>query len=270
MAKLRKNRYRHHVMIAFFSVMAGAAAPYSEPTVGRGFKNISTAPISPQGRVSPEEAMLRPVIVDPGHGGIDLGARVHGVNEKDISFSIARKLQKILIHQGAVPAMLTRDTDIFVPLDERVTKTIRWRGQAVISVHVDQIQYRRLHGITIYSYGKSHGRPRPRRTRLQPIPPPPKEAARAGAELARALSRSLRSAGFDVEGTDKEDYYILKNPQIPSVLIEVGYLSNPQEAKKLVDPAYQERLAEAISRGLDSYRAKSKHPYSPASLAKKP
>ncbi len=81
------------------------------------------------------------------------------------------------------------------------------------------------------------------------LPNPPREQVRSSAKLADEVARSLRAEGFEAE-TGRGAYYVLKGPEAPSLLIEMGFLSNPQEAALLGDPAYQERLASAIARGL--------------------
>ena len=83
--------------------------------------------------------------------------------------------------------------------------------------------------------------------------PPPKEVAQAGFILADSIARSLRAQGFRVNSIELASYYVLKNPSIPSILIELGYLSNPKEAAMLNNPAYQDRLAEALAVSLGSY-----------------
>lgn len=206
-----------------------------------------------------------PIVIDPGHGGQDLGAVVAGRYEKVIALAVARKLKARLQALGA-PARLTRDSDDFIPLDTRIAQASAWDGALFISLHANKVLLKSIRGITVYAYGNrhSHVSRRHRRRRLPFLPPPPKDEIRAGAELATWLAASLRSGGFRVGPPDRAQYYVLKNPGAPSLLVEMGYLSNTEEARRLVDPAYQDRIADAIARSLIGYLARSQHPRRPA------
>jgi N-acetylmuramoyl-L-alanine amidase len=214
---------------------------------------------------APAPAARSPFIIDPGHGGEDLGAVVFGRREKDIALAIARKVSDRLQAAGSVPVRLTRDYDTFLPLNARVDEALEWRGAAFISLHLNQVRARKASGITVYAFGPQHfrrvrGR---RRGHVPPLPAPPSELARRSAALADAVARSLRSSGFKVDPPATAPFYVLKNPGIPSILIELGYLSNPKEAKRLADPAYQDRLAEALCVSLQAYLAQGA-PLTPA------
>ncbi|MDE2236640.1 MAG: N-acetylmuramoyl-L-alanine amidase, partial [Elusimicrobia bacterium] len=114
---------------------------------------------------------LAPIVLDPGHGGRDLGAIVGAEREKTIAFSIARLLKQDLSASGCA-ARLTRDGDLFVPLDRRVDDSLAWKGRAFVSLHLDEVDSSRPHGITVYSFGPSLFRSGPRRG----PPPPPRPA----------------------------------------------------------------------------------------------
>ena len=193
-------------------------------------------------------------ILDPGHGGDDFGAVAAGRHEKDIVLAIARKVRARLEQIGGIPARLTRETDVFVPLDARVDEGLA--GTAFISLHLNKVRFKKLRGIRIYAFGKDgHQIPpaRHHRQKVAPLPPPPKEEARASAVLAGSIARSLRSRGFKTDPPARAGFYVLKNPRAPSVLIEMGYLSNPQEAAELADASYQDKLADAIAASLQAY-----------------
>lgn len=196
-----------------------------------------------------------PFILDPGHGGRDLGAVVHGLREKDIALAIALKVEQKLAADG-MAARLTRDSDFFVPLNERVVDYEQ--GEAFISLHLNEVRGKKASGITVYAFGRGRMRSRRRRhlrhhRKVPPLPAPPKAEARASAVLAQSIVRSLRARGFKVDPPAHAGFYVLKNPAVPSVLIEMGYLSNPREAKRLAQPAYQDKLAGAIAASLQAY-----------------
>lgn len=208
---------------------------------------------SPTASQAEQQKRMLPVILDPGHGGDDLGAVVGGRREKDIALAIARKVKEKLEAFGSAPVRLTRDADVYVPLDRRVTESLE--GEVFISLHLNQVRSKRLQGITVYAFGKNHfrGGTKRKKHKVAPLPEPSKDEAKASNDLAKALVRSLRAQGFRVDPPAKAGFYVLKNPSIPSVLIELGYLSNPQEAARLNDPQYQDRLAEAVAVSLQSW-----------------
>lgn len=212
-------------------------------------------------------------ILDPGHGGDDLGAVVGGKMEKDITLSIARKVKDHLERLGTAPVRLTRDSDAYLPLDRRVEQSLALRGEVFVSLHVNKVRYKQLQGLTVYNYGRhlfsSLRRPFRHHRRPPPLPAPPKKNIRESAVLAASVARSLRAQGFKIGAPETADYYVLKNPRIPSILIEMGYLSNPEEAARLSDPAYQDTLAFAIAESLRSYYAKTAPKAQAGALARK-
>lgn len=204
------------------------------------------------------------MVVDPGHGGEDLGAVVSGRREKDIVLAIALKLKERL----GVSAILTRDSDFYVPLDQRVERGRAAGAAAFVSLHINKVRQKDMQGVTVFAYGKApfkltrrmrHGPP--------PLPAPPSSRIQASLELAKNMARDLRRAGFKSGSPERAEYYVLKNPEVPAVLVELGYLSNPDEARRLGDPAYQDRLVEALARSLSAYQARSRPASRPASGA---
>ncbi len=193
-----------------------------------------------------------PVILDPGHGGVDLGAVVGGLSEKNIALSVALKLRDRI--KGGRPVAMTRDDDTFVSLDRRVVDSVDWNGAAFVSIHLNKVRDKKLAGTVVYSYGPERRRHRAQHPQVPPMPAPPGVDAKESADLAGVMVRTLRGDGFRADKS-KSDYYVLKNPAQPSILIEIGYLSNPAEAARLNDPAYQDKLAGAMAKAIESYVA---------------
>jgi len=204
---------------------------------------------------APGEAAASPptspgVVLDPGHGGRDMGAVAKGKREKSLVLEIARRIKEKL-DQSGVPVRMTRDSDEYVPLDRRIAESMWKNALLLVSLHLNKIRSPRPEGITVYAYGNPEGLSLSvTRRNLSPLPPPPRSQARASAEAAAEIVRALLASDFRVEPPSRAPYYILRNPRIPSVLIELGYLSNPKDAAMLSDPAYQDRLASALARGL--------------------
>ncbi len=196
---------------------------------------------------------MTPIIIDPGHGGDDFGAVVKGLREKDLALAFAQKLKRRLAQDHAV--VLTRQDDRYVTLDDRVVGSVDLAGAAFVSLHLNQVRGTKASGAIIYSYGRDkHQLKRKRLPSVPPMPAPPRVQSRDSETLALALSKSMRAAGFRAE-TAKSDYYVLKNPAQPSVLIELGYLNNPSEAVKLSDPDYQDRMVESLAKALEEFTA---------------
>jgi N-acetylmuramoyl-L-alanine amidase len=195
-----------------------------------------------------------PVILDPGHGGNDFGAVVKDLREKNIALAVSLKLRDRI--KGDMPVVMTRDDDTFVPLDHRVVESVDWNGAVFVSIHLNKVHDKKRAGAVVYSYGpelRRHFHRRPHhKIKTPPMPAPPRIDAQESAFLAASMVQTMRGDGFRVS-EDKADYYVLKNPTQPSILIEIGYLSNPDEAARLNDPAYQEKMAETMAKAIESY-----------------
>lgn len=191
---------------------------------------------------------LAPIIIDPGHGGIDYGGVVNGVKEKDLSLDLSLMLKERLARRD-LDVLLTREKDEKVMLDERVVKAVDWRGALFVSVHFNKERNKKANGIVVYTYGpelRKKWRPLAHPT-VRPMPAPPKTQSEESARLGLAFAKALRQAGHRAE-TGKADYYVLKNPAQPSVLLELGYLTNPDEHKLIADPAYRAKLADTLAK----------------------
>lgn len=214
------------------------------------------------------------VVLDPGHGGIDPGAERGGLSEKDLMLTFARELQEVLLRDGNFEVVLTRTDDSFVSLDRRVALAHAAGGQIFISLHADALSEGQAHGATVHLLSDSasdaasatlaerHDRDdllagidltgqddriagilmdlarqetQPRAERLAQA----LVAGIAGADLP-LNSRPIRRAAFSV----------LKAADIPSVLLEVGFLSSKRDLDNLRDPDWRLRMAEAIREGL--------------------
>lgn len=210
------------------------------------------------------------VVIDPGHGGIDPGAEREGVREKDLMLTFARELKDILLRAGNIDVVLTRDDDVFVPLETRVTIARRAGADVFLSFHADALAEGRAHGATVYTLAE--------------------EASDAASEkLAERHDRADLLAGVDLSQADDEvalvlmdlartettprsealadalvagiyaatqstyksprlqaGFSVLKAPDIPSALIELGFLSSERDRAKLTDPDWRRQAALGI------------------------
>ncbi len=214
------------------------------------------------------------VVIDPGHGGIDGGAKGKGgLREKDLTLTLAQKLRETIGKDSRFEVKLTREDDVFIALSERVAFARRNHADLMISLHADSLRQKSVRGATVYTLSRD-----------------------ASDELAHELAQSENMsdilAGLEVSTADdavndiladltaretarfskrfsdsivtrlekqiamirnpqrSAAFAVLKAPEIPSVLLELGYLSNPEDEKLLGDPTWQQRIASEIARSV--------------------
>lgn len=214
------------------------------------------------------------VVLDPGHGGIDPGAERDKTFEKDIVLTFARELKEALLRAGGFTVVMTRDEDVFVPLETRISIANAAAADAFIAIHADALAEGEAVGATIYTLSAE-------------------ASDRAAATLAERHDRDELLSGVDL--TDQDDmvatvlmdlartetrprtealavdmrdailgaglkmhrvplqsagFSVLKLPDIPSVLLEIGFLSSARDHARMIDPAWRAQLAKAIVSGL--------------------
>lgn len=173
------------------------------------------------------------VVIDPGHGGPDVGATRNGVYEKDITLVISKQLGRILQQMG-YSVVFTRTEDIDLDLDPRVKIAENARASAFVSVHVNSLDANasQVSGVETY-----HA-----------------PGASLGENLAELVhGQILAITGANDRGVRSARFYVIRNTSMPAILVETGYITNPTEASKLVNSAYQQRMAEAIAKGVDQF-----------------
>ncbi len=237
---------------------------------------------SPRKDDRPEISRLVTVVIDPGHGGEDPGAVGRGGNyEKNVTLSIARRLKAKMDGEPAMRSLLTRDGDYFIPLQQRVHKARRVRADLFVSVHADAFVKPTARGSSVFVLSESGASSSAARWLAQ------KENAAdliggvsqavKDPHLARTLLDLSQTAtindslklGKDVLGelgrintlhkatVEQAGFAVLKAPDIPSILVETAFISNPEEEARLSDGGYQDQMAEAILRGIKRYFSKN-------------
>lgn len=178
------------------------------------------------------------IIVDAGHGGYNPGAVANGSVEKDNNLAVALLLEQQLKEAGA-KVVMTRRTDRAVAdktttlrseLQARVDIAERYDGDIFVSIHSNSNNDRNIHGaMTFYSTDRSK-------------------------KLAKTIQKNLiyRSKAQD-KGIENAGFYVLRNTSMPSVLVEMGFVTNPQEAKRLSNAAYRQKIANGIYEGIEEY-----------------
>ena len=210
------------------------------------------------------------VVLDPGHGGIDPGAEREGAVEADLMLTFALELKEALLRAGGFKVVLTRERDVFVPLEERVTIARRAGADVFLSLHADALAQGRATGATVYtlsdeasdiaSQALAERHDREDLLAGVDLSRQDDEVALVLMDLARtettprseALADSLVEGIYSATGSSyksprlKAGFSVLKAPDIPSALIELGFLSSPRDRKLLQDAAWRQKAAEGI------------------------
>lgn len=195
------------------------------------------------------------VILDPGHGGQDSGAIAGNVSEKDLTFDIAERVNRILGAQG-IPTLLTRRGDSYVSLSDRAKLINRAEDAIVVSIHFNDGPHPEISGIETYfapqqaAGGTTMASWLPFLQRIASTQPNVQSQS-----LAQFIQLQLVAHTQAVNrGTKAQQFYVLANVRHPAVLVEGGFLTNRNEIGKLADANYREQLAVAISNGILNYR----------------
>lgn len=251
-----------------FQLMPASAAAFAALAARDGAVSAARRP-GGSGRAAPM------VVIDPGHGGRDPGAVVAGLREKDITLEVSRMLARALAERG-FRVLLTRDADVFLSLAERVAAARRAGASLLLSIHADRALAGDASGASVYLLGAEPSDPEAAALAEQEnaeggfagIDPAEGsdvtrllstlvrretalESARLGPALVAALAarvpvlagRPLRSAGFRV----------LKAPDVPSALIELGFMSSAADRARLTDPAWRAEAVAALADGVEAW-----------------
>jgi len=204
-------------------------------------------------RPTQEGALL--VVIDPGHGGVDTGAISAGLLEKDLTFDVAQRLQRVL-HQHGFKTLLTRGGDDYKSLANRAEFANRQRDCIFVSIHFDEGKAATSSGVeTFYAARQFDGE----LSLTSWLPFLQQEATQTSnlfsQSLAGFIQQSLVSRTQAVNrGTRAEQFYVIANVRHPAVLVEGGFLTNQDDIAKLASEEYRERMAIGMSEGIVQYR----------------
>ncbi|MEO0504377.1 MAG: N-acetylmuramoyl-L-alanine amidase, partial [Pseudomonadota bacterium] len=218
------------------------------------------------------------VVIDPGHGGIDPGAVRESTTEKELMLSIARDLRDALRRAGGVEVVMTRDEDVFVSLPGRVALAHQVGADAFVSLHADALSQGQARGATVYTLSDEASDAASAQLAAQhdrsdilagiDLSGADDEVATVLMEIARtetmprtdtlatALIDAMREAGGPMNKRPRREagFSVLKSADIPSVLVEVGFLSDARDLANLRDPVWRAVMVEALANGILAWR----------------
>jgi N-acetylmuramoyl-L-alanine amidase len=228
----------------------------------------------PRSVKKPSLSKIRRIVVDPGHGGHDPGAvGPNGVQEKDVVLAIGLKLRELFKDELGVDVVMTRSTDVFIPLEERTAIANKVGADLFLSVHANAAANRAAAGIETYYLNlaktdkvaqlaaKENGTSLEKVSVLQAIlfdlmaNYKLNDSAHLADEVQKSLHRKVKGKYADVKnlGVKQGPFYVLVGASMPSILVETAFVSNAQEEARLTDPAYQDMTANGILEGVRSY-----------------
>jgi N-acetylmuramoyl-L-alanine amidase len=260
---------------AFMSSIRGLkrAPAASRPTTSPS-PSLTFAPPPPRPGSSPVQ---RVIVIDPGHGGDDPGAiGVSGTYEKNITLAAARDVRNELQRLGGYRVVLTRERDKFIRLRDRVAFGRDAGADLFVSLHADTMPNRQVRGASVYTLSETASDAEAAALAVQEnkadliagvdLTQETSEVANILIDLAQreTMNRSAQFAALLVDELRRETrllrnthrfagFAVLKAPDVPSVLVELGFLSNRGDEKMLRTKAYRQKLAAAIARGIDRY-----------------
>ena len=284
-------------LLAFLAPPAATAAPPAPETQPPQAIAKSAPPVAPRPApraAPPASERLITIAIDPGHGGEDPGARGRrGTLEKDVTLAISRKLKERIDGEPNMRAVLLRDGDYFMPLHTRVAKARRIRADLLVSVHADAFIKPSANGSSVFALSERGATSAAARWLAKQendadliggvnigIQDPYLKQTLLDLSQTASINDSLklgRAVLAEMGGinrlhknyVEQAGFAVLKAPDIPSILIETAFISNPEEEKKLKNPAYQGRMADAIFTGIKRYFSKNP-PLAPAQVAVTP
>jgi N-acetylmuramoyl-L-alanine amidase len=231
-------------------------------------------------RGSPPAPRMLTIALDPGHGGEDPGAiGAGGTYEKRVALSIAQRVKARIEKEPNMRVMMTRDSDYFVPLNVRVEKARKVEADLFVSIHADAFITPDAHGSSVFALSEKGASSAAARWLANNendsdliggvnITSHDQQLARVLLDLSTSaqISDSLKLGNAVLheiggvnrlhnDAVEQAGFAVLKAPDIPSILVETAFISNPEEEKRLIDDVYQEQMADAIFKGIQHYFA---------------
>lgn len=282
------ERYGHRLVIDFFpgenqEAVKETVAEVSKPAAGSPPSSASAGKRATPSKPPPARDFV--IAIDAGHGGDDPGATgPGGTMEKDIVLSIARRLETLIRKEPGMRAVMIRGGDYYVSLRKRIAKAREHKADLFISIHADAAEDSDAHGSSVYTLSERGATNEAARWLAERenaadlvggvslddkddllasvlLDLSQTATSEASMKVASHVLDGLRQVGrVHRRGVEQAGFVVLKSPDIPSILVETAYISNPNEEKKLRNGRYQQALAEAILNGVRGYTIKHSAP----------
>lgn len=239
-------------------------------------------PDSPEAETPPSSQLrgISTVVLDPGHGGLASGTTgPGGISEKTLTLDIAVRLRELIYRRIGLQVFLTRESDYDVPLDQRTEKANNWRGDLFISIHANGYRLADIRGPETYFLSAAASDRIAREVAASENAgatpanaAPPRRAPDPSLQFILwdlAQTQHLRESSMLAEtvqanlshlwqlrdrGVKQAPFRVLKGATMPAILVEVGYLSNNQDAALLADPSFRQQIAEALFQSIRTFR----------------
>jgi N-acetylmuramoyl-L-alanine amidase len=285
------GQYGHRLVVDLYPAQASDTAAADPAALRQPNTAAQATPGKPE---VPQYTRLITVAIDAGHGGEDPGASgASGSHEKDITLALARKLKQKIDAEENMHAVLIRDGDYFVPLGQRVVKARALKADLFMSIHADAFIKPHARGSSVFALSENGATsvaarwlakrendadligganvdvkdPFLKRTLIDLSQT---ATINDSLKLGRAVLKEIGGVNtLHKREVEQAGFAVLKAPDIPSILIETAFISNPEEEKRLNDPGYQDKLVDAIVVGVKDYF--DKHPLTaPSRLTRNP
>ena len=265
---LPRGRVQRAVVLSSVCLMVGGCAQPPVHSVNPPLQSPPQVTQTPSGRPTPT------IVVDAGHGGHDPGTSHFGLKEKYLTLDMAQRLQSYLQSEG-VNVVMTRETDQFVPLSGRPAVANRLRADLFVSVHINANRNRHISGLEVYYPRESvvaSGAQWPPEVRSLEVAIPSTTVRQvlwdlvlwktrfSSRRLATAVCHAMRGElRVPCRGVKAARFVVLREAWMPSILVEVGYVTNRAEATHLKSSDYREAAAAAMGKGILSYLREREH-----------
>ncbi len=237
----------------------------------------------PQKKTPTQQSKRKIIVIDAGHGGVDPGAIGYkGTYEKKITFFMAKELKEELDKNSKYKVYLTRNRDVFIPLRDRVKIARKYDADLFISIHADSAKNRKAKGLSVYTLSETASDKEAEALAEKEnkadivaglnfadhtkevsdilLSLAQRETNNSSSEFANILSSEMSKIVKTVSNTHRfAGFAVLKAPDVPSVLLELGYLSNPDEEKLLRQEKYRKKLAKATVKAVNKFFQDPKH-----------
>jgi N-acetylmuramoyl-L-alanine amidase len=287
--------YNPYRLVIDFERGTPAAAASTTATTGSGRTPASTTPLtSSTPRAVMNEAPAAPaanasggfslsrqlglgvsrIVIDPGHGGHDPGAKANRITEAELVLDVALRLEKLLLSEPGIEVVMTRRTDVFVPLEQRTAIANREQADLFLSIHANASRNTAAHGVETYYLNFASSREAelvaarensasgrtmhhlPDILKAIALNDKIDESRDFAEHVQRAMTHRLKPANRNLRnlGVKRAPFVVLIGARMPSVLAEISFITNRQEATLLRTPAYRQRIAEALFDAVTQYQ----------------